>query len=432
LSTKCRRWIKDRAPDWVSNTVLLLSQWWVILPIVLTVELILTRANIAGVMDATLGVRKELGWLATLSRWAIPACFVTYCLCLVSIALQVRAAWCDADSGRCGWHRDLKWVLQYPRDVAIQVLFMPMVYHLMMVRSLLRRWAVFSDGIWQASTEHRNLLAADGDAALAEMYDAYALWCFGNLGMYVADRELKRQVGLGHSSLFTVLQGTLMFGVKAYVVTAVLGALYSIGLAFVVLNGHPKLCSPAFAAVPGSNATQGVDSGDSGVCTFTEIIYGADFATSTIAIYNLFSFEHQLSGPLQKFNPSWKFWSMKIPVTLSFSELLVLKLTQPLTGLDTYELELLDTMTKAYFMMLVSLLNVFAWHPGEEWYYWAELRADGEAPGGCGDLACGEAEDATSSDGTASESEAQDAEGGEALPASILVSNPASARSKAA
>lgn len=408
LSTRFRKWVSLNLPWWASDLILCLTQWWVILAIILTVELILTKSSILAVMDATLSVRRDMEWLATLSRWACPACLLTYALCVVSIAAQVRAAWRDANSGRCGWHRDLRWVLQYPRDVALQVLFMPMVYHLMMCRSLLRRWAVFSDGIGDPINEHQNLMAAGGDASLAEMYDAYALWCFGNLGMGVADRELRRQTGLGQSSVFTVLQGTLMFGVKAYVVTAVLGALYSIGLAFVVINADSSLCSVPGSLSEGLNSTRllsqnGGEGGDSGVCTFTQIIYGADFATSTIAIYNLFSFEHQLSHPLEKFNPAWKFWSMKIPVTLSFSELMLLKLTQPLTGLTTFEMEILDTMAKAYFMILVSLLNIIAWKPSEEWYYWEELCEDSEVTVVCSA--------ATSSDEeTPTESEQQDEE----------------------
>uniref|UniRef100_A0A7S1R1Z5 Uncharacterized protein n=1 Tax=Alexandrium catenella TaxID=2925 RepID=A0A7S1R1Z5_ALECA len=414
LSSGFRKWLHLHVPLWLSDLVLFITQWWVILSVTLLVELILTKSSILRILtvmdDATISVRSDMKWLATLSRWAVPACFVTYVLSFVSIALQVRAAYCDAESGRCSWHRDLKWVMQFPRDVALQVLFMPMVYHLMMCRCLLRRWAIYageSEGHTLAT--HRNTMAADGDSSLAEMYDAYALWCFGNLGMLVADRELRRQTDLGgQSSVFNLLQGTLMFGVKAYIVTAVLGALYSIGLAFVVLNRDPSLCTAHVQATNGTQADAN-GGGDSGVCTFTQVIYGADFATSTIAIYNLFSFEHQMSGPLEKFSPSWKFWSMKIPVTLSFSELMLLKLTQPWTGLDEMEINIVDTMTKAYFMMLVSLLNVIAWRPSEEWYYWEELREDSETH-----LSCNHEETSSAAE-TTSESGQQDVDESELL-----------------
>jgi len=408
LSTRFRTWLSKSLPWWASDSLLFLTQWWVILAAILTVELVVTKANIWAVIQATVDVKGELKWLATLSTWACPACILTFALCFVGIAAQVQAAWHDARAGRRGWHRDLRWVLQYPRDVALQVLFMPMVYHLMMCRSMLRRWAVFSQEEG-SSFRHRNIMAAEADAAVAEMYDAYALWCFGNLGMSVADRELKRLLGgLAQSDVFAVLQGTLMFGVKAYAFTAVLGALYSIVLTFVTLTVDHTLCNAQAAHGPNATVVGRLGGQGSGVCAFTGTIYGANFATSTIAIYSLFSFERQLAGPLEKFHPAQKFWSMKIPVTLSFSELMLLKLTQPITGLSTEVCELLDVMTKAYFMVLVSLLNVFAWKPCEEWYQWEELCE--EAPT---NLLPGE--EATSSDAdTASESEYEDAE--ECLP----------------
>jgi len=417
LGTRFRRWLQEHLPPWLGDVILFLSQWWVILTLVLIVELLITVVQVHDAVDVTITLKGDMGWIAYFSVMACPACVVTYLLSLVSVFRQIFAAWKDNERGKCGWYRDLRWVLQYPRDVAIQVLFLPMVYHLMMCRSVLRQWSAISgryitnyDGLTveggplpEALKHELELSIAGANACLAEMYDAYALWCFGNLGMLVADRQLSRGSNNGsnnstldRTSVFVVLKSTLLFGVQAYVITAVLGALYSIALAFVNLEYSPLLCNEvnldplpmadtssywANGTVAGSNGTIVDDvSGtvddsqlNSGWCTFKNVIYGADFATSTIAIYNLFNFEHQLHSPLKKFNPGLKFWSMKVPVTLAFSEIIVLKLTQPFTGLPDNILELVDTLSKAFFMILVALLNVFAWTPTEEWYYWDEV-----------------------------------------------------------
>mmetsp|Transcript_113471 Transcript_113471/g.316009 ORF Transcript_113471/g.316009 Transcript_113471/m.316009 type:complete len:468 (+) Transcript_113471:194-1597(+) len=415
LGTRFRKWLYCHLPEWAGDTILFLGQWWAILSITLLVELAVTKASIGAVMDVTLGVRSDMQWLATFSRGAAPACLVTCFLCLLSVVWQVHQAWSDARAGQGGWHRGLKWVLPYPRDVVLQVLLMPAVYHLMMCRSLLHRWSALSEASATAEPGAGQQLQAVSEASssLAEMYDAYALWCFGNLGMRVAARELRRQEELERSQVFAVLRGTLMFGVQAYVVTSVLGALYSIGLAFVRLHLRPSLCSAA-PARHGPNATGAQEwqeqEQDSGWCTFTNVIYGADFATSTIAIYNLFSFEHQLRGPLEKFSPGLKFWSMKVPVTLSFSLIIILKLTQPITGLEADVLKLVDTISKAYFMVLVSLLNVFAWRPSEEWYCWPELCEDERD---C-KTSTDDAASSSSPAETASESESHEAEESEA------------------
>eukprot|EP00415_Alexandrium_ostenfeldii_P003132 UN3132 len=73
------------------------------------------------------------------------------------------------------------------------------------------------------------------------------------------------------------------------------------------------------------------------------------------------------------------------------------------------EINIVDTMTKAYFMMLVSLLNVIAWRPSEEWYYWEELREDSETH-----LSCNHEETSSAAE-TTSESGQQDVDESELL-----------------
>merc|ERR1712113_31416 len=83
----------------------------------------------------------------------------------------------------------------------------------------------------------------------------------------------------------------------------------------------------------------------SGICTFGDMMYGANYATSTIAIYNLIYFETHLGREMENFHPHLKFWSMKIPVTLAFT-ISLLKLVQPWTGLGNSEVDLLNAVVK--------------------------------------------------------------------------------------
>eukprot|EP00928_Gymnodinium_smaydae_P027670 TRINITY_DN2131_c0_g4_i3.p1 TRINITY_DN2131_c0_g4~~TRINITY_DN2131_c0_g4_i3.p1 ORF type:complete len:523 (-),score=117.65 TRINITY_DN2131_c0_g4_i3:253-1821(-) len=404
LFNRCRSVIRPIAGE----GLVFLSQWWSILFIVLTVELVFTSLNAVDMFQGAEGLTGNKEWLAKMSMGVLPACVVTYLLSFFAIVRQLLAAYRDARQGT-PWQRNLRWVLQWSRDVAVQVLFMPMVYHLMMCRVVLHQWAAVTgnyltdaaalDAPPEVKSELEVTLAA-ASSSFAEMYDAYALLCFGNLGMLVAEHELgRRSVVSGDASglvamdtqrtqvLLPLLRATLLFGVKAYVVTSIASSLYSIGLAYLNIVWDPGLCSalsPSLFTTSTTTAMAGADaarpttaSGHAYAeawCIFKSIMYGADFATSTIAIYNLFSFEHLLHKPLKKFNPGLKFWSMKIPVSLAFSEIIVLKLLQPFIGLTNDEVDIFDAVSKAYFMVLVAVLNVCAWSPVEDWYYWEEVR----------------------------------------------------------
>lgn len=425
----------------VGAVCVFLSQWWSILFIALSVELGFTIASAVEVFRGADLLGGNAGWLGKMSLGIFPACVVTYLLSVIAIARQICAAWNDNSRG-IGWQHNLSWVLQWSRDVAVQVLFMPMVYNLMMCRSVLHQWSALtgrhSSDIAMLDVDPHVKIAlsenlATANASLAEMYDAYALWCFGNLGMRVVDHELRRAAGgpsgdassadefadalvsrlvdegvstasgqqavlrvLRESreelrvvrqetfSLLSVLHSTLLFGVKAYVVTAIGSAVYLISIAYINIAWDPGLCidPDVGSAVPIPNATD-VHSASwspsghqvaSAWCVFENVIYGADFATSTIAIYNLFYFEQQLHRQLRRFKPGLKFWSMKIPVTLAFSEIIFLKLVKPWTGLTDSEINILDASSKGYFMVFVALLNICAWDPAEEWYDWPEVR----------------------------------------------------------
>eukprot|EP00930_Biecheleria_cincta_P084902 TRINITY_DN74327_c0_g1_i1.p1 TRINITY_DN74327_c0_g1~~TRINITY_DN74327_c0_g1_i1.p1 ORF type:complete len:414 (-),score=64.71 TRINITY_DN74327_c0_g1_i1:51-1253(-) len=376
-------------------------QWWAILVIVLLIELGFTF-HYGLVLHSSVPANDQTDWLVRLTSGIFLACFITVLLSLVAIFFHLRAALADARQDRSKWHRGIEWLLPFQRDVAIQVLLMPAVYHLMMCRTVLRQWSKIArvhidiDQLLMQGFDANKALevtsdlqssASEANIALAEMYDAYALLCFGMLAMQVVRHELgqsdvplrnlqqeyqieEKYVDLRekheqrHGRILGVLDKTLLVGVQMYTLCTFMSALYSIGLTAYRFAYDPLYCSKLAAHH------------DSGMCLFSEIIYGANFATSSIAIWNLIVLERSLHQDIADiFSPTMKFWSMKIPVTLAFS-IGFLKPFQPLTGMSSARVDVLNAATKAYCMTLVALLNIFAWDASEAWYSWVELRDD--------------------------------------------------------
>lgn len=378
-----------------AGVLLAAVQWWSILVLFLVVELCMTCVSMQGLSHKLtagdwMGLSKSRSWLAGFCVGVFPACALTYILVLVAVSRQLLATYRTAKMGsHIGrWHRGETWVLTHARDVTIQVLFMPAVYHLMMCRCVLRLWSatahvhvrelVYISHITETQKDQVDRQIAESDTGVAEMYDAYALWCFGTLAVTFVEEKMQTQ-----NKIIAVLRTTTLLGVTMYVVTAVCSALYNISLSCMKVWISPDVCSSEPWNDVVVNASSNVSGftgdrlfqGDSGFCTFQNIIYGANWATSTIAIYNLVYFEVTLHDEIQDFNPRLKFWSMKIPVTLAFS-ISLLKLVQPLTQMNSQEVDLLNACVKAYCMTCTSLLNIFAWKPTEAWYDKENLRDD--------------------------------------------------------
>lgn len=398
----CRAGLLARCSSYLPGTMMaVMVQWWAILVIVLLVELGFT-IHYGLVLSWRVSAGDQADWLVHLTQGIFVACLATVLLSLVAIYFHLRAAKEDARLGRSKWHRGIEWLLPFQRDVAIQVLLMPAVYHLMMCRRVLRGWAQLSQvhiDIGQLDIEgfgseeiHQvqsdlQASASEANVAVAEMYDAYALLCFGALAMQVVRHELHLNVvqlqdmkeeykieeyyvclqekhEQRHQRIMGVLDKTLLVGVQMYTACTVMSTLYSIGL-----TAYRFAYSPLYCTALAGHA-------DSGMCLFSDIIYGANFATSSIAIWNLIVLERSLHQDIADiFSPAMKFWSMKIPVTLAFS-ISFLKLFQPLTGMTSERVDILNATTKAYCMTLVALLNIFAWDASEKWYSWPELRND--------------------------------------------------------
>jgi hypothetical protein len=183
--------------------------------------------------------------------------------------------------------------------------------------------------------------------------------------MAVVEKCWSQQVGL--EGIMGLLRATLLFGVQCYVVVEIANGCYTSALAVANVVLRKGLC------MPGPEAAAATD----GICSFGKIYYGAQFVASSIAIFNLFSFERKLHGALRQFKPGRKFWSMKIPISFGFFGVIVLEGSRPITHFTTDEVNIVDAIIRAYLMGLVSLLNIYAWRAREEFYIWDELRFDG-------------------------------------------------------
>eukprot|EP00931_Biecheleriopsis_adriatica_P106680 TRINITY_DN8107_c0_g2_i1.p1 TRINITY_DN8107_c0_g2~~TRINITY_DN8107_c0_g2_i1.p1 ORF type:complete len:485 (-),score=68.08 TRINITY_DN8107_c0_g2_i1:39-1439(-) len=370
-----------------AEVIVVCTQWWFVLSIVLLVDLGFTYQRLQemrGIDDqvSTAGIVVDpytKSWLKTFAGYTFPGCALTYLLAGVAIGRQIVAATKEV------WHNEMSWMLSHQRDVALQVLFMPPVYHLMMCRCVLRQFSARShihlsdlEGISVKNEDVRTqieLQIAETSVGVAEVYDAYALLCFGTLALHFVKPHMEI-LGQDHSThIGKVLSSSVLLGVQMYVITAVTTAVYHIVIVVLTFALDQPVCVDLGLPSLEHNATKTFFESGSGLCTFDLIVYGANFATSTIAIYNLIFFETTLHHEIEDFHPALKFWGMKIPVTLAFS-ISLLKAVQPFTGLDDEQVDLLNSSVKALCMTITAFLNIFAWKADEKWYERPELRDD--------------------------------------------------------
>lgn len=421
LCKHCKNYLQEVSGDRCYYAILIFLQWWSLLGIVLVADLITTCVTAFGNLSRATGIMGR-SWLESLAMGVFPGCILTFILVIVAIVQQLRAARKET------WHNNQIWMLPYARDVALQVLFMPAVYHLMMCRSVMRQYSVLTgerifDTSWLDVREdvrrEMELQVSEADNSVAEMYDAYALVCFGSLALTFVKTEFEQRISEErehHRRMHEVLTSSIMMGVWMYALTTLVSSLYSISITMTTVSLNRPVCVQDHFTNTTTNTTEIAPAvkRDSGYCLFNSMIYGADMATSTIAIYNLVYFETKLHPEIKSFHPGLKFWSMKLPITLAFS-ISFLKLLQPITKLENEEVDLLNTCVKAYCMMLTACFNIRAWRPFEEWYNRLDLRDDTDFPNITPDL--DEAETETDSADESEERGADEEQGGDAVPA---------------
>jgi len=305
-----------------------------------------------------------------------------------------------------GFDEDLRWYPSFSHDLAMQVVALPLMYGTFALDSVLEmlrlltgdqfrhipEWRISRDclGEWsrmQLITDQ----AYQTNTQLADLYEAWALRCFGTLCFVLVGRQINREVPTvkyilstikshlesvstaasgdrsilddvkiltdPRNSLFKPLQQTSRIGVRVFVWTYALKSMY---LLVLTLLGKLdlQLCGEGGKFKP--------------ACSLMPYLDGACFLASTLAIYNIVVFEHNLSSILKEgyFRPFEKFLGVKVMVSICFIQSFVLEvLGSWLWDLSKEQVNLCYSCLLCCEVLPLSLLLFIAWRPVEgDWH----------------------------------------------------------------
>lgn len=364
--------------DFTIRCVLQSLQWWLfaiaLLIFLLFSELSYVRDMYGVQVNYVLhpGVPQQLAsipaWLATFSMYSYAALGIIYALSLLSIAFQVITNYTEKvlecrvlfEAGAA--------FTGFTRDTALQVLLLPMVYGLMAAKNVSGTWSAMTDNAppalrcfdWTpAQVRQIQSDVYDSNFSLADMYEAWALTCFAHMLSKVLREELQKKIRLEALSAFEQL---MLIDVRVFNVVAGTGAMFSILLTWSKFRLGHDMC----AAYPS-------------ICSFQIYLLAANWCSSSIAIYNLYTIETTFEGlaTMRKFQPKLKFYSIKLMVFVAFWMTLVMAVVKDVCQLTDDETRLLDSSFRIYVMCFVSILNLKAWWPWSSWYSILDKREEG-------------------------------------------------------
>jgi len=267
-----------------------------------------------------------------------------------------------------------------PRDVAIQVLLLPMVYGLLSainVRYMLNNMSaslaneskpmgnipgllfchsenesasvaslVTHDRLAFAQATERQ--AFESNFALADAYEAWALYQYVELIVTVLVEHLKLHDQVGKSFRFL-----LRINLKGFMIVCVVGAMYSVVITWLWWRlGYDPTNNWSFAK------------------ELAGLQQGVVWCMSSIAIYCVLQTEVDFEEQLHEhdFQPRWKFWTIKVMIGFSFSLQIVMSLIRDVFSLTLDECNLIDASLRIYVMAIVAFCNIKAWWPKARWY----------------------------------------------------------------
>lgn len=313
--------------------------------------------------------------------------------------------WQHLRSPRC-FDEEISWYPSYSHDLAMQVVALPLVYGIFSLDSVLEILRLLTGESYMAISERRRVAdpgrewdrillrvdqTYDTNTELADLYEAWALRCFGMLCFLLVSRQVKREVptikyiistikdhlrsvateGDGDRGiledikilndpgklLFQPLQQTSRIGVVIFVWTYALKSAYLLGLSFLA-HMDLQLCGENGKFKP--------------ACSLTPYLDGACFLASTLAIYNIVVFEHNLSDILNKgnFRPFAKFLGVKLMVSIVFMQSFALNvLAKFLWDLSKEQINLCYSCLVCCEVVPLSLLLYYAWRPcPDDWH----------------------------------------------------------------
>lgn len=305
-------------------------------------------------------------WTSILAPFPV---FATWLICAWDTWLHAKAIWHKTGSTEA-------------HDLAIQIIALPMVYGLLSLSALVRMWKIMSNFFGEASEESWSsrrdhaLEIYEADYLVADLYESWALHHFAVLAMQV----LRRSFNFGGSmlggsasaldtasSVYQAWAGTLkglhksvrsltMQGIWSFVIVCLISSAY--GLTAPIVEEMFEGQFPEFVeAMKNSNDK------------VRFFFLGTGSVASTAAICNILQIERTFHYELLHFKPRWKFWGTKILVSIAFLQsLLFLLPIPPFRYMSTEQANLTYSTLLCYECLLIGLLHMYAWHPGEDWY----------------------------------------------------------------
>mmetsp|Transcript_4949 Transcript_4949/g.14434 ORF Transcript_4949/g.14434 Transcript_4949/m.14434 type:complete len:564 (-) Transcript_4949:75-1766(-) len=306
-----------------------------------------------------------------------------------------------------GFDEDLRWYPTFSHDLAMQVVALPLVYGNFLLDSVLEMLRLLTGESFSMVPDSRVAKDCEGEwnrlklqieqtcqsnTQLADLYEAWALRCFGTLCFALVGRQINREVPTvkyilstiknhlqsvasaesgdrsilddvkiltdPRNQLFKPLQLTSRIGVRVFVWTYAIKSVYLLVLTFL---GHIdlQLCGEGGKFPP--------------ACSFLPYLDGACFLASTLAIYNIVVFEHNLNSILKAghFRPFEKFLGVKVMVSICFIQSFVLEvLGSWLWDLSKEQISLCYSCLLCCEVLPLSLLLYIAWRPAEgDWHH---------------------------------------------------------------
>eukprot|EP01065_Artemidia_motanka_P045024 TRINITY_DN6516_c0_g1_i5.p1 TRINITY_DN6516_c0_g1~~TRINITY_DN6516_c0_g1_i5.p1 ORF type:complete len:431 (+),score=151.79 TRINITY_DN6516_c0_g1_i5:108-1400(+) len=302
------------------------------------------------------------------ARWELPDWMriISMCCPVIIVCIMIIS----------GYHVFLHyWVSDFHlnefRDKSVQVILLPMVYSIMAFKSVIRMWKCFMNDFSHTGSvsifEHDlggnfstnveiEMELYESNYRVADMYEAWALYCFGKLTlMFLKETELRRE------KLMEAMFQITNLGVQAFVFVAVLAACFNFYKPFMDMMRNS-------ISKEEQGDTQGLMAESDYIVGFMD---GLGFLGSSIAIYNLIRVEtapdlHYYLGPFQ---PFWKFWGTKILVSIAYFQTIVLKVINAMTGwYSPQQVNLVYSSLICFELVLITALHFSAWDPWAQWY----------------------------------------------------------------
>jgi len=365
----------------IKSVLLQVFQWWVLMLMMLgycmwgelitlrNVHHVSTRRNDDGYyvldMPDIDGLPK---WLASFALYSYVALLAVYFLSLLGIVLQVLTHLTSRLIGCKFIFQERAAMVSLPRDVAIQVLLLPMVYSFLAAKcvscmlSKMNHKAMPALECWHWTRHQTEQLQDEvyaANFALADMYEAWALYCFGQMVAKVMQPELRKKIRL---DVFRAFEDLLLIDVSVFVFVAACGAVFTISLTWCKWRLGIDICGDYFPFV----------------CNLQSYLNGANWCVSSIAIYNMYTIERKFENleKMAEFNPGWKFWSVKLMVLVAFWAALVMAIIRDWWGLTEEQGMMLDASFRIYVMLIVAMMNLKAWWPWSKWYSTVRMAED--------------------------------------------------------